>query len=345
LKKWFYIGLSVIISVGIFAALVGSELETVKDELARARYIYLLPCVLLLTAGLVTRAIRWYFLLDRRVSVWHCFHIINVGYFASSILPFRIGELARAWLATRLRPPVAGLTSISTIIVERLLDLLSVLAMFGFTLVLLEDVPREVTSAGAAIGVLALASGIGLAILAARPQWAFAVLRVVLRLAPPLKRLKPEARLGHFLDGIQPMAKPSIAISALFWSGVSWGLSIVAGYVMLMTLFDEPTWAATLAYIVFAAFSVALPAVPGNLGPFEGAIVGGLWVGGLVPAATAPDNAPALAFAAIMHALLLGFYIVFGLVGLWIEHSSVQQIRRGAKLLTEHESAIPAAAN
>jgi len=87
LKKWLSFGLGGAISIGIFALLVGSELGAVQDELERANYFYLVPCAVFLIAGLITRGIRWRYLLDRRVSLKHCFHIINVGYFLSGILP------------------------------------------------------------------------------------------------------------------------------------------------------------------------------------------------------------------------------------------------------------------
>lgn len=339
LKKWLTFGLGAVVSMGIFVALVGSELDAVQNELARARYIYLLPCALLLFAGLLTRAMRWHILLDKKVSVWHSFHIMNVGYFVSSILPFRIGDFARAWLTSRLKPPVSGFTSLSTIVVERLVDLLFVVLVLGVCLAVL-DVPSEVTSVGVLMGTAALVALITLSIFSARPALAKSISNWVESWLPILRRLKLDERLDHILIGFAPIGRPKTALTVFFWTAFSWFFSILAGYALLFMLFDKPSIEAAALFVVLGSFSVALPAVPGNLGPFEGAVVGGLWIAGLIDKATAPENAPAIAFAAILHALLIALYIIFGLIGLYVEHTSVRQVRRGASTLTEHDIKI-----
>lgn len=339
MKKWLTFGLGAVVSVGIFVALVGSELGAVKDELVRARYIYLIPCALLLIAGLLTRAMRWQILLDGRVSVWHSFHIMNVGYFVSSILPFRIGDLARAWLTTRLRPPVSSFSSLSTIVIERLVDLLFVVLVLGGCLIVL-DVPTEVTSVGVLMGTAALVALITLSLFAARPEWAKLILKRIEGWLPILEPLNLDHRLDHILKGIAPIGRPKTALTVICWTAFSWFFSILAGYALLFILFDKPTIEAAALFVVLGSFSVALPAVPGNLGPFEGAVVGGLWIAGLIEQASAPENAPAIAFAAILHALLIALYIFFGLIGLYVEHTSVRQVRRGASTLTEHETNV-----
>jgi hypothetical protein len=262
---------------------------------------------------------------------------LNVGYFLSSLVPLRLGDVARAYMTTRLEPPVAAFTAISTIVIERLLDLLALIAMIGLMLLLL-DVPSEVTSAGAVVSMMALLASLALAALALKPAWALTVLHWILQRFPLLERFDLQARLHHFIEGVQPMGQPRIAVGALLWTVVSWAFSLAAGYITLFMLFDSPTLAATVSLIVLATLSVALPAVPGNLGPFEGAVVGGLWIGGMVASASPPENAPAVALGVVLHALTLAIYITLGLVGLVVEHASVRQITYGAKSFAEESS-------
>ncbi|PJF44810.1 MAG: hypothetical protein CUN55_02045 [Phototrophicales bacterium] len=325
MKRWLTLLIGPMISVVIIYVLIGDDIDAVHVELMRARYIYLLPTALLLIFSLMTRAMRWRVLLDERISWWHAFHILNVGYFLSGVLPLRVGDLARAWMVTRLDTPIPAFKAISTIIIERLLDVLALVAMIGLMLVLL-DVPSQLTTLGVIVGVAALSGGLLLAWAAMRPEW---LLKAVAWLEGRFMRLKSfdlETRLVHFLDGIKPMGNPAIAFGALFWSGMSWLLSLAAGYVLLFFLFDEPTFAATVSLIVLATSSVALPAVPGNLGPFEGAVVGGLLIGGMINSATPPENAPAVATGVVLHALTLGIYTTLGIIGLMVEHASVKQI-------------------
>lgn len=337
MKKWFTLALGPLISIAIIYALVGQDISAVRDELSKAHYLYLLPTALLLILSLGARSVRWHILLDGKVSLTHSFHILNIGYFLSGILPFRAGDIARAWMTTRLSPPVPAFRTLSTLVVERLLDLLSLVALIGLMLVLL-DVPVEVTSAGIVIGVAALAGGIVLVVLSSHPQWAFKLLEKFSHWFPWLKRLDLEARLQHFVDGIQPMSSLRVASGALVWTGIAWSFSLAAGYALLFILFDTPTLAAAASLVVLATLSVALPAVPGNLGPFEGAVVGGLWIGDMIASVSPPDNAPAVAVGVVLHALTLGIYVTFGLIGLAAEQASIRQVTDGAQKLA-HEAA------
>ncbi|MCB9436198.1 MAG: flippase-like domain-containing protein [Anaerolineales bacterium] len=336
MKKWLTYALGPLISLAIIYVLVGRDLDAVRGELARAHYGYLIPTGVLLIFSLLARAIRWHVLLNRRVTVWHAFHITNIGYMASAILPLRVGDLARPWMTTRLNPPVAGFTAISTIVVERLLDILALVAMLGVMLVLL-DVPTEVTSAGAVVAVLAFSGGLVLAGMAAKPNWVLNIIDWLTQRLHVLNHLHLKERFRYFVRGIQPMGKLEIAFGALLWTTIAWGFSLAAGYVMLLMLFETPTLAATLSYIVLSTMSVALPAVPGNLGPFEGAVVGGLWIGGLITAASPPHNAPAVATGVVLHALTLGLYVTLGLVGLSAEQASIRQIAKGTQELVLQE--------
>lgn len=338
MKKWFTLALGPIVSIGIIYLLVGQDIQAVHHELSRAHYTYLIPTGLLLIISLWTRSVRWHILLDRQVSLWHSFHILNIGYFLSGVLPFRAGDFARAWLTTRLQPPVAAFRTLSTLIVERLLDLLSLVAMIGLMLALL-DVPTEVATMGILIGIVSLIGGIVLAVFSAKPKYAFNVLNLALKYIPILNKLDPTTRLNHFLSGIQPMSNWRVALGALIWSAISWGFSLAAGYTLLYVLFDTSTLAAATSLVVLSTLSVALPAVPGNLGPFEGAVVGGLWIGKMIPSVSAPQNAPAVALGVLLHALTLAIYVIFGIIGLYIEQASIRQLRQGVQTLSQDQAA------
>ena len=92
--------------------------------------------------------------------------------------------------------------------------------------------------------------------------------------------------------------------------------------------------------IALASFAIAVPAVPGNLGPFEAAIVFGLASTGLV---AQPTDPPAVAFALLLHAENLIVYILLGLIGLWAEGVSLGElltVTRGLRSKTSATSAL-----
>jgi uncharacterized protein (TIRG00374 family) len=328
-KRWPSIILGLAVSVIALGYLFRRDLGGVQDELLGARYWTVIPCIALSTIGLWLRSLRWRVLLDRRISHRDSFHILNVSYFVNGVLPLRVGELVRAVLAARLDPPVQVLTSLSTILVERLLDTLAVFALIGLTLAILH--------AGLQIGLVGVVLGIGsvtgvmvLAVFAARPDWAHRLLDLVGRIVPPLRRPSLHRWLDHLLDGIRPLASARATLLAVGWTAAGWTMSVIAGYALLYAIFDRPTWTASMAMIALASFVVAVPAVPGNLGPFEAAVVFGLASAHLVPNATA---APAVAFALLLHVVNLLTYISLGLIGLWVENVSLGEVTRAAQSL------------
>jgi uncharacterized membrane protein YbhN (UPF0104 family) len=307
----------------------------VRDELLGARYWAVFPCLAVSIVGLWLRSIRWRVLLNDRLSPRDSFHVLNVSYFINGVLPLRVGELARAALAARADPPVRVLTSLSTILVERLIDTLAVFGLVGLTLAML-PVGLEIGMVGIVLGVGAVIGVAVLAVFAARPAWAHGVLTAAGRPIPPLRRPALHGWLDHLLDGITPLASPRLALRVVGWTVASWTASVVAGYVLLYAIFDHPTWAAATAMIALASFVVAVPAVPGNLGPFEAAVVFGLAGAGLVSEASDP---PAVAFALLLHAVNLLTYISTGLVGLWAQDVSLGEATRAAQLVRSRQRA------
>ncbi len=330
-RTWPSLVIGALVSAVALGYLLRRDLSGIHDELRGANYWMLFPFFAVSVAGLGLRAVRWRVLLDERLALPRSFHILNVSYFINGVLPLRVGEVARAVLAARVDPPVPVLTSASTIVVERLLDTLMVFALIGLTLALIP--------AGLEIGVVGVLLGVGtvigvvvLAVTAARPAWAHAALTLAGRAIPALRRPALRRWLDHLLAGITPLADPRRALALAGWTAAGWTMSVVAGYILLIAMFDEPTWAASLAMVALASFAIAVPAVPGNLGPFEAAVVFGLASAGLV---SKPTDAPAVAFAILLHVLNLLTYISMGLLGLWAEGVSLGEIVRAARALRQ----------
>jgi uncharacterized protein (TIRG00374 family) len=328
-KRWPSLVVGLIVSVIALVYLLRRDLSGVRDELLHARYWAVIPCMVLSAVGLWLRSVRWRVLLSGRLSPRHSFHILNISYFINGVLPLRVGELARAALATRVDPPVRALTSLSTILVERLLDTLAVFGLVGLTLAIL-PVGLKIGFVGIVLGVGAVIGVIVLAVLAARPAWAHTLLDGTGRIVPLLRRPMLHEWLDHGLEGITLLASPRATLLAVWWTAASWAMSVTAGYVMLYAIFDHPTWAASMAMIALASFVVAVPAVPGNLGPFEASVAFGLAAAGLVDHAA---DAPSVAFALLLHLVNLGTYILLGLIGLWVEEVSLGEVTRAAQVL------------
>ncbi|MBN2470140.1 MAG: flippase-like domain-containing protein, partial [Anaerolineae bacterium] len=174
MKSRFTLVIGIVISLVVLGiVLAGVDLDRAREAFVQARYAYVLPAAAILALGMITRAIRWQGLLSGRLLLRHAFSILNVSYLFNSALPFRLGEVVRIFLANRVQPenrllaPVPVFTALSTIVVERLLDMLMVLGILGAALALL-DVPGYVVSGGVVLG---LAAGLGMIVLVLLARW------------------------------------------------------------------------------------------------------------------------------------------------------------------------------
>lgn len=328
-KHWRVVLLGTGISVLTIVLIISQiEWELLRDSLAAARFGYVIPAALLLVLGLFARGQRWRVLLSDGLPYWRAFHIMNVAYLINNLLPFRVGEVARAFLATRARPPVPVPKSASTIIVERLLDVLAVVLMLAYGLAF-APVPPALQQTGLLMGVVSLAGFLFLVALSRQRETAHRLLAVfTARL-----RFLPANRLGRwldqFLDGLLPLAGVRPLLLAFLWTGISWALSGYAGYLLMFVFFSDPTLPATFIYIAAAAFAIAVPAVPGNLGTYELSII--LALRGLGYA----DSETLAAFAVMVHLVNLLVNASLGVVGFIEEGVTVEELSQGVRDVTE----------
>src|SRR5436190_10502897 len=132
--------LVILLTIGLLAFfLYGVELRPVWDATRQADGRLLLGgvCVTMMTYAL--RAFRWQYLLapigPTRFTT--AFQTTVIGFSASFLLPARPGEVLRPYLLARREnlPPTA---CFATVILERLLDLVTVLLLFGVFVVFVD---------------------------------------------------------------------------------------------------------------------------------------------------------------------------------------------------------------
>jgi uncharacterized protein (TIRG00374 family) len=323
LKRWRIglLGLAVSL-LAIYFIVSQVDLEQLGRALLAARYEYVLPSGLLLIAGLVTRAVRWRVLLNGALPLKRAFSITNVSYLVNGVLPLRMGEVARAVLANRADPPVPLLKSASSIIVERMLDLLAVMVLLAFALATSPTLPDEYRTAALVTVPLLLVGFAVLIVLARQRTRVHHWLSIIANRVPVLQKINLMKLADHFLDGLLPLTQPALLLRALLWTILSWGLSVAAGYILMFAFYDRASWSATALYIAAAAFVIAVPAVPGNIGTYEWAVMLAVSAVGY-GAATAPVN---VSFAVVVHALNLFVYAVMGTIGFLQEGITLNQL-------------------
>ena len=124
--------------------------------------------------------------LHARAAGSQTLHILNVTMLLNQ-LPLRAGEVARSLLATRSGVPVV--TAATSIVVERLMDVVVVVLILAFALARLPSAPAAVAQAAVLFGAAAVIAFLMLIIFARYPQVAHRLLGWLEAHIPAVKRL------------------------------------------------------------------------------------------------------------------------------------------------------------
>jgi len=92
----FVIGI-VISLVALTMLIILVDEQQVVAALKQINILVVAPLMLLLALALLGRAFAWRIILQEKVSLLQSFFIINAGYLVNTILPIRLGELARVF--------------------------------------------------------------------------------------------------------------------------------------------------------------------------------------------------------------------------------------------------------
>jgi len=225
------------------------------------------------------RAFRWQYLLapigPTRFSV--AFQTTVIGFAASFLLPARAGEVLRPYLLARREqlPPTAAF---ATIIVERLLDLVTVLLLFGLFVLLVAPsslagdpaMYARVKTGGLLAAGASIAGLIAFFFLAGHPEklgaWALRIERVL-----PAKLARAVARLVEsFAQGLAIMRRPVQLLGSLALSFPLW-LSIALGIWVTSRAFHMTFgYLGSFLVMTLLVVGVAVP-TPGQVGGFHAA--------------------------------------------------------------------------
>ena len=312
------------------AALLVSRvnLEALFSTMLTADYRFLVASLLFFMLGLFTRALRWQGLLGGQLPLHRAFNIMNIAYLVNGVIPLRIGEVARLFLTARANKQIPVMYTGSTILVERLLDVLGV-ALLAMIATAAAPVSAELRHL-AIIGAIFSAGGFVALLIMAR--WRGFTGEAVGRISQALplpEGLKPKKLAREFADGLQPLLEFAPLARALVWTAISWLLSVITNYVLMLAFFDHGDWVAIMFSIASASFAIAIPLVPGNLGAYEFSIVVAFTLLGH------NELDKITAFALAVHAQNILVYIVTGGIGLILEGISLTQLRSHVQSLDQ----------
>lgn len=319
----------------LWLTLRGKDLGAIWEATKAGDYRYLAPYLAILLVVHAVRTVRWGLLLRpvAEVPLARLNAVSAVGFMALMLLPFRLGELARPMLIaqrSRLRTSAA----LSSIVVERAADGLFTGLLLATTLLAApEGAPGLALLRGGAWVVTALFAGV-IAFLAFAYRNREGAVALARSAVGPLSARAAERGAGMldaFIHGLRVLpGRRSLAaffaLTALYWALVAAGVAVLAaGFGFSLSA------AQACAVVGVLVVGIMIPAGPGMIGTFQGAVVLGLSL--FAPAADVATRG--MAFANVLWGAQLFQVTALGLPFLFSRHVRLGRLLGAAAAVEE----------
>jgi glycosyltransferase 2 family protein len=320
-RRLFWLVLSLLIaSILLYFSLRNLDWSTFWKTVSHGHYGIIWLLLPITSFNYFLRAFRWSLLIssDRKIPILSVFWANMVGYLGNAYLPARTGEILRsAFLGEK-----SGLGTsfvLATALVERFLDVITLVIVGSITLALQGNIPPTLMKA---IGIMAFLGFAGLAFILVLPLHEDRILRWMDRLPWPEKISRfLDHQIRRFLSGAHSLQNRRRLAGFMMMTGLIW--LIDALLVTLGVRIISQTLRIDQALVLLAALglSSAIPSTPGYVGVYQ-------FVALLVLVPFGFSQSEALAY--ILISQVLGYLVIsfWGLIGLW-------QINRMKKIMPQ----------
>ena len=271
-------GIVIALAFGLLALFLrNADLAGVWAEIRRGRLLLLAFALVTTMTTYALRARRWQCLLaglgpTRFVTA---FRATVIGFAASFLLPARAGEFLRPFLLAR-REGLSATAAFATVILERLLDTVTVLLLFAMYLLLFDPGveaadPRtfQAVKAGGLVVAAAAVVALGVVYFLAGHPAALAKASLRIERVLPARLARTVARLVEmFAQGLVAVRQPRHLVATMLWSFPLW-LSIAAGIWLVSRAFHiEIPFTGSFLLMALLVVGVSVP-TPGAIGGFH----------------------------------------------------------------------------
>ena len=278
------------------------------DSLLSINYLWLIPGAISVIASFAIRAVRWKMLLEpvQEVSYNKTFSSTMIGYMGNNILPFRLGDLVRAYSFSK-DTGITKSTTIASLLLERILDLITTLGALGLVLSYFPRFPTWATRVGYATLLIVVILVLFTFFMQFKSEYVVRFTAFLLAPMPDKWASTVAKKIASFSEGLQIVSQYKKYFGLLLISVLHWPIYISIVWFTFQAFGYSYGIIESFVVLVFITFAVAIPSAPGYVGTFHGMVVASMALFGL-----AGDMARA--FSVILHAVN---YIPVTLVGLY----------------------------
>ncbi len=218
-RVWLGFGISLVF---LYFAVRGQDFERIGESLREASYIWLVPALIAYFLGVGVRSVRWHFLLKsvQDIPPRRLFPVVTIGFMANNVLPFRAGEVVRAY-ALSARYGVRKSAALATIAIERVFDGLTMLIFIliaSLSIALTSDLQAVAIVATILFSLLTLMLLLFVFVPGLR-DW---VIDLSVRMLPGRVSTRVEEMAHSFFDGLGILKRRQDLISVGLTSLLAW---------------------------------------------------------------------------------------------------------------------------
>lgn len=267
IKRWLP---GALVSILLIAAILYFvDVRATWDAIRNANYRILAGSAVLSFIWMFIRAKVWQTLMRDKPRYVDVMFSVSEGYLLNNFLPFRLGELGRAFLLSR-KSGIPFSEILPTVVIERVVDV-----VFSAALLLI-GLPFVTDSQGSArigyiMGGVMLLGLVMMYVLARNRQWALDIFHKLSTRWTFLQRFGGHF-LESFLNGLAVLTDGWLFLRFLLWMTLNWAVALVAYYLITLSFFPQAEFNWMYFVLGATAFGGAIPALPGAIGTFEGAV-------------------------------------------------------------------------
>lgn len=268
---------AVLIIVSVWYATRDIDFNELWKIIINANYLWVILSIPVILLSHWIRAMRWKTMLEpalkiKSTSTWNLFSAVMIGYAFNCVLP-RGGEFIRPFVIAR-REKVSFTSTFATIIVERVIDVITLMLLFAFVFLFLSN---QVISAFTEIDVNKIITIALLIIFVAILSFYPPVFRFLIKIILKPISLKFYEKISDlfekFLKGFAIIKSPSKYFQLSLESVLIWFCYTVPMYLMffsfnLHTTANLDFWDAILL-IVISGIGVTIAPTPGAFGVYH----------------------------------------------------------------------------
>lgn len=310
----------------------GLDLNELWSTIREIQAVWLLLAVPVYFVAVYILTWRWWYLLRsvRDIHPNRLYPVVIVGYMANNLLPFRLGEVLRAYVLKR-RDDVPIPPTLTTILVERIFDGLTMLTLI-FVALLFVDFEEQTLRTVILVATPLFFVALGIFFwLASNPDIARGLVQwLVNRFVPGGLRDKVIQLSDDFLSGLEGLRSRQALAGIIFNSVASWTIESSTYWIVMQAFDFDVSFSVLLLVVGFGNLSTILPSTAGYIGTFHAVAI-------LTLTAFDVDRTDAGSYAIVMHATLWLPITLAGLFALINMGFNWQDINRAQDVVQQAE--------